>query len=46
MLNNIDNYKYINIVYTFDNNYYYITHVSMKSIMLYQKKILLLNFMF
>ena len=49
MLNNVDNFKYINIAYAFDNNYYYITHVSMKSIMLYQKKIkkiLLLNFIF
>ena len=46
MLNNVDNFKYINIAYAFDNNYYYITHVSIKSIMLYQKRILLLNFMF
>ena len=45
MLNNVDNFKYI-IDYVFDNNYYYITHVSIKSIMLYQKRILLLNFMF
>ena len=29
--------NYIHIAYSFDNNYYYITHVSMKSIMLNQK---------
>ena len=29
--------NYINVAYAFDNNYYYITHVSMKSIMLNQK---------
>ena len=27
---------YINVAYAFDNNYYYITHVSMKSIMINQ----------
>ena len=30
--------NFINIAYAFDNNYYYITHVSMKSIMLNQNK--------
>ena len=29
--------NYINVAYAFDNYYYYITHVSMKSIMLNQK---------
>lgn len=33
----IYNINYINVAYAFDNNYYYITHVSMKSIMLNQK---------
>ena len=32
------NTNYINIAYAFDNNYYYITHVSMKSVMLNQNK--------
>ena len=36
--NNIIKYKYINVAYAFDNNYYYITHVSMKSLMLNQNK--------
>ena len=32
------NDKYINVAYAFDNNYFYITHVSMKSLMLNQHK--------
>lgn len=32
----INKTNYINVSYSFDNNYYYITHVSMKSIMLNQ----------
>ena len=31
---NIKFNNFINVAYAFDNNYYYITHVSMKSIML------------
>ena len=34
---NLFDINYINVAYAFDNNYYYITHVSMKSIMLNQK---------
>ena len=30
--------NYINVAYAFDKNYHYITHVSMKSIMLSQNK--------
>ena len=34
---NLNSYSnYINVAYAFDNNYYYITHVSMKSIMINQ----------
>ena len=36
--NNNEYYNYINVAYGFDNNYYYITHVSMKSLMLNQNK--------
>ena len=36
--NNIIKYNYINVAYAFDNNYYYITHVSMKSLMINQNK--------
>ena len=34
---NLFGFNYINVAYAFDNYYYYITHVSMKSIMLSQK---------
>ena len=37
-------YNYINVAYAFDNNYYYITHVSMKSIMLNQKNTTFIKF--
>ena len=33
----VDHLNYINVAYSCDNNYYYITHVSMKSLMLNQK---------
>ena len=36
--NNNEYYNYINVAYGFDNNYYYITHVSMKSLMENQNK--------
>ena len=36
--------NYINVAYAFDKNYHYITHVSMKSIMLSQKKETFINF--
>ena len=42
---NRNNYKnYINVSYAFDGNYHYITHVSMKSIMLSQNKTTFINF--
>jgi len=37
-------YNFINVAYGFDNNYHYITHVSMKSIMLHQNKDTFINF--
>lgn len=36
--------NYINVSYAFDGNYHYITHVSMKSIMLSQEKTTFINF--
>ena len=40
-----NNYKsFINVAYAFDKNYHYITHVSMKSIMLSQNKETFINF--
>ena len=36
--------NYINVAYGFDKNYHYITHVSMKSIMLSQNKETFINF--
>jgi lipopolysaccharide biosynthesis glycosyltransferase len=36
--------NYINVAYAFYNHYYYITHVSMKSIMLSQKSNTFINF--
>ena len=36
--------NYINVAYAFDNNYEYITHVSMKSIMLSQNPTTFINF--
>ena len=36
--------NYINVAYAFDNNYEYITHVSMKSIMISQNKSTFINF--
>lgn len=36
--------NYINVAYGFDKNYHYITHVSMKSIMLSQNKDTYINF--
>ena len=36
--------NYINVSYAFDGNYHYITHVSMKSIMLSQDKTTFINF--
>lgn len=36
--------NFINVAYGFDNNYHYITHVSMKSIMLFQNKDTFINF--
>ena len=43
--NFIDNYlNFINVVYAFDNNYYFITHVSMKSLMLNQKNTTFIKF--
>ena len=36
--------SYINVSYAFDGNYHYITHVSMKSIMLSQDKTTFINF--
>ena len=36
--------NYINVAYAFDKNYHYITHVSMKSIMLSQKSETFINF--
>lgn len=50
MIVKTNNYKemkyknYINIAYAFDKNYHYITHVSMKSIMLSQKNETFINF--
>ena len=40
----VDNLNYINVAYAFDNNYYYKTHVSMKSIMLNQKNDIFIKF--
>jgi lipopolysaccharide biosynthesis glycosyltransferase len=34
----IENKSYINVAYAFDKNYHYITHISMKSIMISQNK--------
>ena len=36
--------NYINVAYAFDNNYEYITHVSMKSIMLHQEPTTFIKF--
>ena len=36
--------NYINVSYAFDGNYHYITHVSMKSLMLSQDKTTFINF--
>ena len=36
--------NYVNVSYAFDGNYHYITHVSMKSIMLSQDKTTFINF--
>lgn len=40
----MSDFNYINVAYAFDNYYYYITHVSMKSIMLNQKDTTFIKF--